>query len=164
MKLSNLSALNAYSAKRLGILFASIFIVIEIVAKITGTLETIDIHLMNLYIVGALSLAVFSKEKIDDERTQIIRYFAVKTSFKLLILGLAALYVLKINIELIYIAISSLILYLIIFYLSNYFNPGFIFKEETKSNKNNIKGIIGIMIFIGVIYLYSIIKTIINLK
>jgi len=69
MKLSNLSALNQHYVKRIGILFASIFIIIEIVANLTGTIEEIDTHLINLYILVALSLAVFSKEKTDDERT-----------------------------------------------------------------------------------------------
>lgn len=104
---------------------------------------------------------MFSKEKTDDERTQVIRYFAVKTSFRLLILGLASIYLLKFKIDLIYIAISSLIIYLLIFYFSSYFNPDFIFKEETKTNKGTIKLIVGIMIFIGIAFLFNIIKTII---
>lgn len=162
MKISNLSALNQHYVKRIGLIFASIFIIMEIVAKLTGTIEEIDTHLINLYILVALSLTVFSKEKTDDERTQIIRYFSVKTSFRLLIAGLAIIYILKFKIELIYIAISSLILYLIIFYLTNYFNPGFVFKEETKNNKESIKFIVAIMIFIGIAFLFNIIKTIIT--
>jgi hypothetical protein len=161
MKLSNLSALNQHYVKRLGVIFASIFIILGIVAKLTGTWEEIDVRLVNLYILVALSLTVFSKEKTDDERTQIVRYFAIKMSFRLLIAGLAAIYLLNFKIDLIYIAISSLIIYLLIFYLSSYFNPSFIFKEETKTNKGSIKFIVGIMVFIGIAFLYNIIKAII---
>jgi len=161
MKSSNLSALNQHYENRIGIIFASIFIIMEIVAKLTGTIEEIDTHLINLYILVALSLSVFSKEKTDDVRTQTIRYFAVKLSFRLLIAGLAAIYLLNIQIDLIYIAISSLIIYLIIFYLSNYYNPSFIFKEETRTNKGAVKLIVGIMIFMGIAFLYNIISTII---
>lgn len=161
MKLSNLSALNQHYVKRLGVLLASLFIIIEIVAKLTGTLEEIDVRLINLYILVALSLTVFSKEKIDDERTKIIRYFAIKMSYRLLIAGLATIYMLSYGIDLIYIAISSLIIYLLIFYLANYLNPSFIFKEETKTNKGSIKLIVGVMIFIGIAFLYDIIKAII---
>lgn len=163
MKLSNLSTLNENYVKRIGFLFASIFIIMEIVVKLTGIQEEIKLDLINLYILVALSLAVFSKEKTDDERTQIIRYFTIKMSFRLLVAGLAVIYMFKFNVDIIYIAISSLIFYLLIFYLSSYFNPRFIFKEEAKTNKRSLKLIIGIMIFIGIAFLYDIISAIIIL-
>lgn len=161
MKLSNLSALNQHYVKRLGVFFASLFIIIELVAKLTGTLDEINIRLINLYILVALSLTVFSKEKTDDERTKIIRYFTIKISFRLLIAGLAAIYIFNYRVDFIYIAISSLIIYLLIFYSVDYFNPSFIFKEETKTNNRAIKLVMGIMIFIGIAFLYNIIKAII---
>ncbi len=160
MKLSN--SLDQHSVKRIGLIFAIIFIVLEIVANITGTIEEIDVHLVNLYILLALSMMVFSKEKTDDERTQIIRYFTMKTSFRLLIYGLATIYLFEFNIEIIYIAILSLIMYLIIFYLTDYFNPSFIFKEKTKDKKWDIKIIVGIMIFMGIAFSFDILATIIT--
>ena len=159
MKTSNLSSLNQHYVKRIGVLFASVFIIMELIAKLTGAIEKIDISLVNLYILVALSLAAFSKEKTDDERDQIIRYFSLKLSLRILIAGLAIVYVLKYNVETIYIGISSLIIYLLIFHLADYFNPSFIFKEETKNNPNFIKMIVGIMVIIGIAFLFSIIKS-----
>jgi len=167
MKLSYLSALNQPYAKKTGILFAGIFILLEIVAKLTGTLEAIDLPTINVFILATLFMAVFSKEKTDDERTRIIRYFSLKTSFQLLILGISINYLgMIINywnsiVEPIYIAIASLILYLLIFHLANYFNPGFIFKEETTEKKGSIKLAAVIMAFIAIATLYNIITTII---
>jgi len=164
MKISNLSALDQHYVKRIGIIFASIFILLEIIAKLTGTIEKIDMHFFNLYILLSLTMIAFSKEKTDDERTQIIRYFSLKMSFRLLIAGLATINFLKFKIESIYIAISSLILYLIIFYLTNYFNPDFVFKEETKNNKGGVKFIVAIMIFIGLGLLINIVGIMISSK
>ena len=165
MKLSNLSALNQPYAKKIGILLASIFIILEIVAKITGTLEAGDqasITIINVFILLALSMAVYSKEKTDDERTQIIRYFSLKTSFQLLIGAILINHWNDSIVEPIYIAIASLIIYLLIFHLSNYFNPGFIFKEKTKKNKAEIKLVTVIMGFGVIAMLYNIIMTIIT--
>jgi hypothetical protein len=161
MKLSNLSALNQHYVKRIGIIFASIFIIMEIVAKLTGTIEQIDLRLVNLYIMLALFMAAFSKDKVDDERSKIIRYFTLKVTFRYLLAAIATNYILELNIESIYIAISFLIIYLIIFQVANYYNPEFIFKEETKQNKRFVKLIVIIMIFIGIAFLFNIIKTII---
>jgi intein/homing endonuclease len=162
MKLSNLSSLNAHYVKRIGLIFASLFISLEIIAKLTGVIEEIDLRLINLYIIASLGFVAFSKEKVDDERSQIIRYFSLKFTFKLLIAGIATIYCFKINIEPIYIAISSLIAYLVTYYLASYYNPEFIFKEETKNNVKGIKFIVGIMTFIGFAFLYNIIKTLIG--
>jgi hypothetical protein len=159
MKTSNLSSLNQPYVKRIGLLFAGIFIVMEIFAKLTGAIEKIDLTLVNLYILVALSMAAFSKEKTDDERHQIIRYFSFKLTVRIIIAGLAIIYVMKYNVETIYIAIASLLTYLLIFHLADYFNPNFIFKEETKKNPNIIKMFVGIMIIIGISFLYSIIKS-----
>jgi hypothetical protein len=159
MKTSNLSSLNEHYVKRIGVLFATIFIFMELIAKLTGAIEKIDIMLVNLYIIVALFMAAFSKEKTDDERYQIVRYFSLKLTFRILIVGLAIAYVLKYNVETIYVAISSLIIYLLVFQLADYFNPNFIFKEETNKNPNFIKMIVGIMIIIGISFLFSIIKS-----
>jgi len=127
MKLSNLSSLNAHYIKRIGLIFASLFIALAIIAKLTGVIEEIDLRLLNLYILVSLGFVAFSKEKVDDERSQIIRYFSLKLTFKLLIAAIATVYCFKLNIESIYIAISSVIAYLIIYSLASYFNPDFIF-------------------------------------
>lgn len=164
MKLSNLSALNEPYAKKVGILFAGIFILLEIVAKLTGTLEATSpflIKFSNLFILLALSKAVFSKEKTDDERTRIIRYFSLKTSLQLLIGALAINYLGEYIAESIYIVIASLILYLLIFHLSNYYNPSFIFKEKTKKYNTDTLDVIIMVVFI-IVMLYNIIKTIIT--
>lgn len=162
MKLSKLSSLNAHYVKRTGLIFASLFIVLEIIAKICGVIEEIDLRLINIYILGSLFFVAFSKEKVDDERSKIIRYFSLKFTFGFLIDVIAIIYYFKFNIELIYIAISSLIVYLIVFYLANYYNPEFIFKEETKKDKRPMKVFFGIMVFIGFIFLYNIIKSLIG--
>ena len=162
MKLSDLSSLNAHYVKRIGLIFASLFIALEIVAKLTGVIEGIDLRLYNLYILVSLLSAVFSKEKVDDERSKIIRYFSLKSTFKLLIFSIAINYCYELKLESIYIAISSLIVYLIIYYLASYFNPEFIFKEEILKYRYGIKFYVGIMIFLGISLLIALTKTLIG--
>ncbi len=161
MKLSNLSALHQHYVKRVGLIFAGAFITMEIIAKLAGKLQLMDTKLINLYTLIALSMAVFSKEKTDDERSQLIRYFTMKKSFQFLILELVIIQVFELQFELILVAISALAFYLITFYITNYFNPDFLFKEETKTNKLGFRLMIGIMVFIGLAFLAKFIKILI---
>ena len=146
MKLSNLSSLNKYSVKRIGFFFAFFFILLEILALKAGTIDESNFRLLNVYILGSLLLVAFSKEKVDDERSQKIRYFSLKFTFKFLLASITSNYLLNYNIETIYVAIFSLIIYLVVFNLANYYNPEFIFKEETKKNESSIIAIVIILI------------------
>lgn len=162
MKSSDFSPLNKYYVKRIGLILAGFLITLSIVAKLTGILEEIELRLINVYILLSLLLAAFSKEKVDDERSQKIRYFSLKFTFNLLIIFIAFNYLFKFNFESIYLAISSLIIYLVIFYLANYFNPKFIFKEDTNPNRIRIIMFVGGAILIGFASLYNIIRTLIG--
>lgn len=158
MKLSNLSALKEHSVKRTGIIFAGIFIVLEIVAKVTGAIEQMDVSLVNLFTMSALFMAAFSKDKVDDERSQTIRYFSIKVTFKCLLIAILINYIYKLNIESIYIANLSLIAYLIIYHLANYYNPEFIFKEGTRRKNWSDKLTVIIMILIGTSFFIHIVQ------
>ncbi|HUX53330.1 MAG TPA: hypothetical protein VMV56_02830 [Williamwhitmania sp.] len=158
MKGPNLFALNEHSIRRTGLIFAGIFIVLEIIAKVTGSIQHMHVSLVNIYTMLALFMAAFSKDKVDDERSQAIRYFSLKVTFKCLLAAISINYIYKFNFESIYIANSSLIVYLIIYHLANYYNPVFIFKEGTRKKNWSDKLLVIIMLLIGTSFFIHIVQ------
>jgi len=138
MKFSLLSSLGDFYSKKMGLIMAAAWLVVEVVLRIHGVVDKPMIGATNIMFLGGLIMAVFSKEKTDDERFLAIRYFSFKTTMLLFVLTIVALYSFKYNVESIYYAIGTLIGYLIIYYFCVFFNPDFIFKENTiKSRKNS---------------------------
>ncbi len=153
--MKNLSSLNNYSVKQIGILSTVIFIIIKILSLYVNRFST-DMNSINNFILLSLMLIVFSKEKIDDERSQTIRYFALKVTCKFFLLGTMLSQLIKFNLNLTYVAISTMLIYLLIFNLASYFNPRWIFSEKTE--QTNTKLIIGIMALFTFIFLYDILS------
>jgi len=138
MKFSFLSSLGDFYSKKLGLIMAFAWLVVEIVLRIHGVVDKPMIGATNIMFLSGLIMAVFSKEKTDDERFLAIRYFSFKTTMLIFILTVVAVYSFKYNVESIYYAIGTLIVYLMIYYFCVFFNPDFIFKENTiKSRKNS---------------------------
>jgi hypothetical protein len=136
MKTTPISALNDFKAKKTGIIFATIFGVLQIIMKVLNLYQDSQIvNLLNFIILLSLLIAVYSKEKKDDERMWQIRYFSLKMGFYLLIILLAIKHFFLLKVDTVYLAIGSLVFYLMVFYLSAYFNPAFIFVENTGNSE-----------------------------
>lgn len=157
MKFLNSSSLGGFNTKKLGLVVASAFLIVEVVIKIKGVVDENIIMPANIFLLLFLSFAVFSKEKIDDERLMAIRYFSFKKTMQLIPIAAIVDYTNRGNIAPIYFAIGTLTGYLIIYYYCRLFNPGFIFKEKTNENYSNLTLILAALFFIGVAC-YLIIK------
>jgi hypothetical protein len=151
-----MNTLHSFSIKKVGLLFAFIFIIIEILSKTIYSFECLEDQKINIYIIVSLSLAVFSKERIDDERTQKVRYFSLKVSYKFLLLEVILNTLTPFNFNVLYLIILALTVYLIVFNLANHFNPTYIFKEK-HGKKLEEKIIIIIMSLLAFSFLYDII-------
>ena len=151
MKFSLLSSLGDFYSKKMGLIIAFAWLIVEIVLRMHGVVDKPMIGATNIMFLAGLMMAVFSKEKIDDERFLAIRYFSFKTTMLLFILTVVAVYSFKYNVESIYYAIGMMIGYLIIYYFCVLFNPDFMFKENTiKSRKNGgFIFIISVLVQIG---------------
>ena len=139
MKSLNWNGLYANKFKKIGLIFTAIFIILDIIGKVSG-MDDSTIFIGPVYIlILSLMIAIFSKEKIEDERIQVIRYFALKQTFSIVIVTvLFSIPLTKIfhsNFSY-YCIIVPMLCYFPIFELANYYNPNFIFKEQT-SNKTS---------------------------
>ena len=81
-----------------------------------------------------LLIAIFSKEKMDDERMKSVRYFSLKITLAIL---LASFYFFNglnypIHINGVYLGIYASVFYLILFNTVLWFDPKFVFKERTR--------------------------------
>lgn len=149
MKFSLLSSLGDFYSKKIGFVVAFSWLVVEIVLRIRGVVDKPMIGMTNIMFFGGLLMAVFSKEKIDDERFLAIRYFSFKTTMLLFTITVVAVYSFKYNVEPIYYAIGTLVGYLMIYYFCVLFNPEFIFKEKTSESMNSKVMIINALVLIG---------------
>lgn len=148
MKSLNWNGLFANKFKSIGLIFAAIFIIAEAVGRFSGMDDKTSINLTVYFIIYSLHLAIFSKEKIEDERVQIIRYFALKQTFSILILVILMTNISHSNFSY-YSIIASMLCYFPIFELANYFNPDWIFKERTA--KKGSESFVSMALIIGLI-------------
>lgn len=138
MKSPNWNGLYANKFKKIGLVFAVLFISLDLIGRFSA-MEDKLLFTPIYFIIFSLLTAIFSKEKIEDERIQIIRNFALRQTFSIIILTiLLAIPLTKIfhsNFSY-YCIIVPMLCYFPVFELANYYNPAFIFKEET-SNKTS---------------------------
>lgn len=146
MKFSLLSSLGDSSTKKLGLIVSFAWLVVELAIRIRGVIDQHVIAPINIMFLLSLFWAVFSKEKVDDERLQAIRYFSFKTTMQLFPIAVVTLVIFKYNIEPLNYAIGVLIGYLMIYYLCVFFNPEFIFKEKTRKPLKN-----GFLVYFAII-------------
>lgn len=150
MKFSLLSSLGDFYSKKIGLVIAFSWLVVEIVLRIRGVVDKPMIGVANIMFSAGLLMAVFSKEKIDDERFLAIRYFSFKTTLLLFAITVVTVYSFRYNVDAIYYAIGTLIGYLMIYYFCVFFNPGFIFKEMTQKSRSNSGFILNLGLFIQI--------------
>lgn len=97
---------------------------------------------IHFVIICGLMMLTFSKEKMDDERVQIIRFYVTKFCFRFIII-LIPVYIIVTNLDRVpfsiypvfYIIEGILLLYQLLFQIGLKTNPDFIFKE--KKNKGD---------------------------
>jgi len=136
MKATILSSLNDFRVKKTALIFALIFGTLQILMSVFHMYEGDSIRkFINFIILLTLLMAVYSKEKLDDERVQQVRYFSFKMSFYVIVVFLGFNYFFGLGVSAIYIGMGSLLFYLIIFYLGIFFNPAFIFIEKTDRSR-----------------------------
>ena len=106
-------------------------------------------------IIFGLMMLTFSKEKIDDEGIQKIRYFTTKFSFRLVIILIPA-YLMVTNLDrvsfsvypIFYIIEGVLIFYQVVFRIGLKMNPKIMYSEATGKNTGFIILLICILILI----------------
>jgi hypothetical protein len=85
LKFLNLSSFGNSNTKKFGLIFSLAFLIVELAIVFKGVADEGIIKITHLFFLLSLFWAVFSKEKIDDERFQAIRYFTFKTITQLFI-------------------------------------------------------------------------------
>lgn len=162
MNFSFFSILEAHYMRRFGLVLVFLLVAVELLAYLADVYEAVNLRYLRASTLGALGMIAFSKEKIDDERVQAIRYFSLKLTFGFLLIISVVTYLSVISIDLLNALILSLIVYLITFHLANRFNPEFVFKEEVNNSKTfNMVGI-GIFVFFVIASLYNVVWAIIE--
>jgi len=132
MKLLSTSSLAHFSGKKLGMVVTLVFLIVElsIIIKGVGDMNFFDnfiVRMTHLGFLVGLMLIAFNYEKVDDERFLVIRYFSFRNT--MIILMIISVGIEK-KIAPIYLAIGTLMCYLIIYYICVFFNPEIIFKEN----------------------------------
>lgn len=150
MKLSDLSGLGNYHTKKLGLIVASVYLILEVILKIRGVADEQLLKMVHLFFLLSLFWAVFSKEKRDDERLQAIRYFTFKITLQLFVMAAAIDLIRGYGIAPIYFATGSLTVYLIIYYFCIIVDPKFIYRERTRENHGPWVMALTAIIFIAV--------------
>jgi len=157
MKPLNSSSLANFNSKKLGIVIAFIFLIIELAIQIKGVGdENFIVKITHLGFLVGLVLIAFNYEKVDDERFLVIRYFSFRNT--MIILMIVSIGIER-KIAPIYMAIGTLMCYLIIYYLCVFFNPEMIYTEK-KTDITRSWGRILSAIFAIIIATYLLCKVI----
>jgi len=131
MKFFN-SSLGGFNTKKLGLVVALVFLILELAIIIKGVgdvnyFDTFIIRMTHLCFLVSLMMIAFNYEKVDDERFLVIRYFSFRNT--MIILMIISIEIER-KIEPIYMAIGTLMCYLIIYYLCVFFNPKMMYTEK----------------------------------
>ena len=156
MGFSNMAAMFSFKHKKVGIVFTMIFLLVKLVLFYTDGLTDLHSRALNIFLAFSLVIVISSKEKIDDERTQQLRYFSLKVAFSAM-LALLILYGYdSVPTSMSSLPIFILVFYLIVFYTTNYFNPSFVFGENENTGGLSI-GFLYIFLGAGVIRCFFVI-------
>lgn len=137
-----LTSLYDYKVKKHALIATIVFFLIDkIVYLLEGYYVNIHFHhiMFNYLVVISLLTAANSKDKIDDERSMLIRYSVLKSSFGFfaIVFGIIALMSNQFEIEslsmltILYCIQGLLAVHVVLVYLGNRFNPSWLFKETT---------------------------------
>jgi hypothetical protein len=140
----NVFSLGDYKFRRLNLIAACIFLLLDVFIHIAGISHLwkgfLDVHVViHFFLLIGLVSAALSKEKIDDERSQMIRYATFKLTLSMLVcIGAVIVYMLsffKIQeiplLPVLYFFELSMVFYLLFTFIAFRRNPGWIFKEPT---------------------------------
>ena len=161
MGLSNIASIYSYKNKRIGFVYFIVFVIIKAIAIYTNSIGDPNMRVIDGMMVLSLMIIVFSKERIDDERTKQVRYFSLKITFQGLLGIIVFMNMDNYESNFTYIPIIALLFYLVVFKLSNYFSPSYIFKENEKSNKISEGIVLIIMTLLALVFSINIISTLI---
>ena len=155
------SSLYQQSYQRLGLIISLTGMVIFIILLLLdfNYMENWEqkIFIMNHYIIIlGLIILTYSREKVEDERTQNFRHRLLRISYLLNIVGIigyAAISILdrvEFNISVIfYIIETALILYQVLFRVSLRTNPSWIFRETPRNRSRSIIPVAALVFLIG---------------
>ncbi len=143
-----LTSLYDNNVKRHALISVAIFFIVDkIIYLLEGYFEYIFIHhiFLNYLVVFGLLIAASSKDKVDDERSLLIRYSVLKQSLSLFVLvfGIIAMFSNIFHIEslsmltILYCIQGLLAFHIILVYLGNKYNPSWLFKEKTAPQNFN---------------------------
>lgn len=152
MKASQLLAIGTYQQKRIGLIFAAIFTFLQIVNYFLNALEESDLRLLQSFVLSSLAAGILSKEKFDDERYQVIRYFSLRTTFYVLLFVVVIHHVGNLNIAFINTVNVCLALYFIVFYLADRYNPKFMFEDKAYTARAGNVIVICMFALFGVVW------------
>ena len=150
-----LTSLFDYKVKRHSLILAIIFLVLDkvIYANFLGSSTYFNHIFFNYIIVVGLLTAINCKDKVDDERSMMLRYGILKNTIGIFVVffGIIALFsgnsfVADKNLipqslsmlTILYFIEGILTLHIILYYLANKYNPSWLFKEKTV-NDSRIK-------------------------
>lgn len=127
-----------YKTKKIATAVAVIFFIIGLVIRLTPYSEGFWTRFVDYNFLITLLLIAGCKEKVDDERTSLIRNLTFKFSYGILLMSLMIAYLLKVTINPFYLSIASFAIYYSLFYSLEYQNPDLLFiKEGTEINKKH---------------------------
>lgn len=143
-----LTSLYDYKVKKHALIAAAIFFIIDkIIYLLESYYEYIFIHhiFLNYLVVFSLLMAASSKDKVDDERSLLIRYSVLKQSLSLFVLvfGIIAMFSNIFHVEslsmltILYCIQGLLAVHIVLVYLGNKYNPSWLFKEKTAPDNYN---------------------------
>lgn len=131
--------LGTYTDKKASLILGSLFFVTLLLCR-HFELSRGYIILGKLITVLLFIAAIFTREKIDDERSQQLRYFALKLSF--VTMALWSIMYDGSNESAFKPIMAAIAVYFIAFYLANHFNPDYLFKESVTKKPSYISYII----------------------
>lgn len=142
-----LTSLYDYRVKKHALIAAIVFFTVDKIIYLFGGYVTIHNHhiLFNYLTVISLLTAANSKDKIDDERSMLIRYSVLKSSFGffVIVFGIIALLSNIFHVEslsmltILYCIQGLLAFHIMLVYLGNKYNPSWLFKEKTAPDNYN---------------------------
>jgi hypothetical protein len=143
-----LTAMFDYRVKKQAIILSIIFFIVDKLTYINNDwyANSYSNHIFfNYLIVLGLLTAIGSKDKIDDERSRLIRYSILKNSIALfvVIFGITALFSGQFGIKslsmitILYCLQGILVIHILSLFLANKYNPAWLFKETTSPKDYN---------------------------
>lgn len=135
-----LTSLFDYKVKKHALIASLVFFILDKIIYLFGSYY-VNIHfhhiLFNYLVVISLITAANSKDKIDDERSMLVRYSVLKSSFGFfaIVFGIIALLSNIFHVEslsmltILYCIQGLLVVHIALVYLGNRYNPSWLFKE-----------------------------------